>query len=143
MHILFRTCVDETQLCKGKPLCMNKNDLKWCKDVWDLSSPNFTQIVETDGHRKHLKCNKSHQPENFVPSGQDILEEDIGNGLFYNCFNRADEDPFKKIDYNKSGDKVDKSWSDWVRTPCQYAKLERRCLGQKPSQCVSALGGYT
>ena len=122
---------------------MNKNDLKWCKDVWHLSSPNFTQIVQRNDHnRKHSKCNKSHQPENFVPNGQDILEEDIGNGLFYNCFNRADEDPFKKIDHNKSEDKVDKSWSDWMRTPCQNANLERRCLGQKPSQCVGVIGGY-
>ena len=98
---------------------MNKNDLKWCKDVWDLSSPNFTQIVQRNDHnRKHSKCNKSHQPENFVPNGQDILEEDIGNGLFYNCFNRADEDPFKKIAYNQSRDEGDKSWSDWMRIPC-------------------------
>ena len=122
---------------------MNKNDLKWCKDVWDLSSPNFTQIVETDGFsRKHSKCNKSHQPENFVPNGQDILEEDIGNGLYYNCFNRADEDPFKKIYYNQSEDEGAKSWLDWVRTPCQHGDFYRRCLGQKPSQCVYIPGWY-
>ena len=120
---------------------MNKNDLKWCKDVWDLSSPNFTQIVETDGFsRKHSKCNKSHQPENFVPNGQDILEEDIGNGLYYNCFNRADEDSFQKISYNRTEDEGDKSWSDWVRTPCQ--NQFRRCLGRKPSQYVFIPGWY-
>ena len=88
---------------------MNKNDLKWCKDVWDLSSPNFTQIVQLDG-KKHSKCNKSHEPDNFVPNGQDVLEEDIGNGLFYNCFNRADENPFKKID--QSENEGHKSWLD-------------------------------
>ena len=128
-------------MCKGKPLCNNKNDLKWCKDVWDLSSTNFTQIVEIAGGRKHSKCNKSHQPDNFVPNGQDILEEDIGNGLFYNCFNRADEDPFKKSTHNQSEDEGDKSWSDWVRTPCQ-SRSYRRCLGQKPNQCVKMEGGY-
>ena len=140
MHTHFRTCVDETQLCKGKPLCDNKNDLKWCKDVWDLSSPNFTNIYDYLRQQQHSKCNKSHQLENFVPNGQDILEEHRGNGLFYNCFNRADEDP-----YNQSEDEGDKSWSDWVRTPCQIEDvhtLYRRCLGQKPSQCVSISGGY-
>ena len=126
-------------MCKGKPLCENKNDLKWCKDVWDLPSPNFTNINDIDG--KHSKCNKSHQPENFVLNGQDILEKDIGNGLVYNCFNRGDEDPFKKIGYNQSEDEGEKSWSDWVRTPCQD-DYYRRCLGQNPSQCVFAVGGY-
>ena len=136
--ILFRTCVDETQLCMGKPLCENKNDLKWCKDVWDLSSPNFKYIYEVA--KQKSVCNKTHQPENFVPNGQVINTEDIGNGLVYNCFNRADEDPFKKVANNQSEDEVDKSWSDWVRTPC--GEKFRRCLGQKPSQCVFAGGGY-
>ena len=126
-------------MCKGKPLCDNKNDLKWCKDVWDLPSPNFKYILDYD-ERQHYKCNKSHQHENSVPNGQDILAEDIRNGLSYNCFNRADEDPFKKIGYNQSEDEGEKSWSDWVRTPCQYNYL-RRCLGQKPSQCVAIEGG--
>ena len=101
MQILFRTCVDETELCKGKPLCDNKNDLKWCKEVWDLPSPNFKHIVD-DNTRHHYKCNKSQQHENYVPNGQDILAEDIGNGLVYNCFNRADEDTFKKSTYIQS-----------------------------------------
>ena len=119
---------------------MNKNDLKWCKDVWDLPSLNFTQIVLRDG-RRCSKCNKTNQLENSVPNGQDILEDDIGNGLFYNCFNRADEDPFKKIAYNQSEDEGEKSWSDWVGTPCPLP-MYRRCLGQKPSQCVFWPGGY-
>ena len=85
-------------------------------------------------------CNKAHQPENFVPNGQVIYSADIGNGLVYNCFNRADENPFKKIAYNQSEDEGDKSWSDWVRTPCQDDY--RRCLGQKPSQCVNSYGWY-
>ena len=139
MHTLFRTCVDETQLCKGKPLCRNKNDLKWCKDVWELPSSNFTNIVDMN-EEIHSKCIKEHQPENFVPNGQDILAEDIRNGLSYSCFNRADEDPFKKSTHNQSEDEGNKSWSDWVRTPCEY-ESERRCLGQKPSQCVHTNGG--
>ena len=125
----------------GKPLCENKNDLKWCKDVWDLPFLNFTQIVD-DWWRKHSKCNKSHQHENSVPNGQDILAEDFGNSFVYNCFNRADEDPFKKVAHNQSDDEGDKSWSDWVRTPCQYPYKERRCIGQKPSQCVNSYGWY-
>ena len=70
-----------------------------------------------------------------MPNGQDILIGDIGDGFFYNCFNRADENPFKKMDYNESGDEIDKSWSDWMRIPCQNDDF-RRCLGGKPSQCI-------
>ena len=136
---LFRTCVDETQLCKGMPLCENKNDLKWCKDEWKLPSPHFKYIFDYEKIEQHSKCSKSHQFDNFIPNGQDILKEDIGNGLVYNCFNRADEDPFQKIGYNQS--EGDKSWLGWVRTPC-YNIMERRCLGQKPSQCVYIPGGY-
>ena len=127
---------------------MNKNDLKWCKDVWDLPSPNFKNIFDMNGNYNlendygwHSKCNKSHQLENFVPNGQDILENDIGNGLVYNCFNRADEDPFKKVAYNQSEDEGEKSWSDWVTTPC-LSYYMRRCLGQKPSQCVTYTGTF-
>ena len=135
--IIFRTCVDETQLCKGKAMCVNKNDLKWCKDVWELPSLNFTNIVDSN-FKEHFKCTKRDQIENFVPNGQDIFEEDIGNGLFYNCFNRADENPFKKTTYNQS---EDDTWSNLVRTPCQSNNY-RRCLGQKPSQCVYISGRY-
>ena len=116
-------------MCKGKPLCSNKNDLKWCKDVRELPSPNFKHFIEYP-EREHSKCNKSHEDENTIPNGQDILAEDIGNGLVYNCFNRADEDPFKGIFHNQS-------WSDWVKIPC-HPSWFRRCLGQKPSQpCVT------
>ena len=142
MHTLFRTCVDETQLCKGKPLCENRNDLKWCKDEWELTAPNFKHLFDFQNQQQHSKCNKSHQFVNFVPNGQDILAEDIGDGFVYNCFNRADEDPFKKIGYNQSEDEGEKSWSDLVRTPCPGPdNYLRRCLGQKPSQCVAIEGG--
>ena len=125
-------------MCKGKSLCGNRNDLKWCEDAWKLPSPNFTNIVDKRIDKLHSKCIKGHQPENFVPNGQDILFKDIGNGLVYNCFNRADEDPFKKVAYNQS---VDKSWSDLVRTPCQLGQSYRRCLGKNPRQCVGTDGG--
>ena len=121
-------------------MCANKNDLKWCKDVWELPSLNFTNIVDSNG-KEHSKCTKRDEIENFVPNGQDILEKEIGNGLVYNCFNRADEDPFKKVTYNQSEDEGEKSWSDWVTTPCRSYDM-RRCLGQKPSQCVDVSGGY-
>ena len=75
-----------------------------------------------------------------MPNGQDILPGDIGDGLFYNCFNRADENPFKKMSYNESGDEIDKSWSDWMRIPCEDDS--RRCLGWKPSQCVRTYCRY-
>ena len=114
-------------------MCENKNDLKWCKDVWELPSLNFTNIVDSNG-KEHFKCTKRDQIENFVPNGQDILAEDKRDGHFYNCFNRADEDPFKKITYNQS-------WSDWVRSPC-LDDTYRRCLGKNPNQCVHNYGGY-
>ena len=90
----------------------------------------------------HSKCNKTYQLENSVPNGQDILPGDIGDGLLYNCFNRADENPFKKMGYNESGDEIDNSWSDWMRIPCQITNYGRRCLGGKPSQCVISMGRY-
>ena len=122
---------------------MNKNDLKWCKDEWDLSSPNFSHIKDLSTGKFHSKCTKGDQPENFVPNGQDIMEEDKENGHIYNCFNRADEDPFKKIGYNQSEDEGNKSWSDWVGTPCHLIDFPHwRCLGKKPSQCVFTFGGY-
>ena len=140
--ILFRTCVDETKLCKGKPLCGNKNDLKWCKAVWKLPSPNFTNIMNKGSDEIHSKCTKGHQPDNFVPNGQDILSKDIEDGLFYDCFNRADENPFKRAAYNQS---ESKSWSELVRTPCPLdgdgKYLYRRCLGKNPNQCVATDGG--
>ena len=132
---LFRTCVDETQFCNRKPLCGNGNDLKWCKDVWELPSPNFTNIEDKRRDKVHSKCTKGNQPENFVPNGQDIVADNKGDGLFYNCFNRADEDPFRKVAYNQS-------WSDLVRTPCPLGHSYRRCLGRNPSQCVGTDGGY-
>ena len=128
-------------MCKGKPLCLNKNDLKWCKNAWKLPSPNFTNIFAITYGQQHSKCTKGHQFENFVPNGQDILAEDKGDGFFYNCFNRADEDPFKKSSQNQSKDEVDKSWSDWVATSCEIM-YHRRCLGRKPSQCVWTYCGY-
>lgn len=45
--------------------------------------------------QEHSKCTKGDQPKDFVPNGQDVFVKNIGNGLNYNCFNRADEDPFK------------------------------------------------
>ena len=119
---------------------MNKNDLKWCKDVWELPSLNFKHIKNTN-NEQHSKCTKGDQPKDFVPNGQDIREEDKGDGSVYNCFNRADENPYKKIGYNQSEDEINKSWSDWVRTPC-HDKVYRRCLGQKPSQCAFGYGEY-
>ena len=111
-----------------------------------MSSPNFTNIQGYyDVDTTHSKCNKTYQLENSLPNGQDILQEDIGDGLIYNCFNRADENPFKKTGYNESGDEVDKSWSDWMRIPCQNQGPQnhnRRCLGGKPSQCVNSYGRY-
>ena len=104
-----------------------------------MSSPNFTNIH--DYEIVHSKCNKTYQLENSVPNGQDILIKDIGGGQIYNCFNRADENPFKKMGYNESGGEIDQSWSDWMRTPCQLSH-NRRCLGGKPSQCVYSTGRY-
>ena len=97
--------------------------------LWDT-------LYDGKDYGKHSKCNKSHQPENFVHNGQDILKKEIGNGLVYNCFNRADENPFRKVAYNQCEDEGEKSWSDWVTTPCQSFDM-RRCLGQKPQQCVT------
>ena len=96
-----------------------------------MPSPNFTHIVDKNRDEIHSKCAKGHQPDNFVPNGQDILSNDIEDGLVYDCFNRADENPFNQSE--------SKSWSELVRTPCPL-DLYRRCLGKNPNQCVATDG---
>ena len=130
--LLIRSCVDESELCKGVSLCNNKEDLKWCKgtSVWAVPD-NWTALdsVSNDGEESvQAKCTFFNDTD---PTGQWINPEDQMDGNKYHCINRTDENPFSKR--KQSTD--DKTWLDWVNSPCHH-EPDRRCLGDKPNQCV-------
>ena len=124
--LIFSSCVDELEVCKGIPQCSNKEDLKWCKNATSWSLPHKDWI----SLRKLVRCTHPGQPE-YHP-GQWIPSAVKGDGLFQ-CYNRAtaDEDPFS-LDKNKN---AQKTWLELVHTPCDFGWS--RCLGRS-DQCVNA-----
>ena len=128
LSLLIRTCVDETELCKGVPLCDNKEDLKWCKaaSMWTVPG-NWTPMK--DGYvQAREKCTSLNENN---PQGQWIYAKDMTDGIFQ-CINRKDENPFSKQKNVTDGN----SWIESVNYPCDYS-WHRRCLGDKPNECVS------
>ena len=76
----FSTCVDEALLCKGIPLCKNRNDLKACKmhlpnmDIgYTPWQPIFSRFASNDD-LKHPRysCTPIGHPEYIMPFGQTI-----------------------------------------------------------------------
>ena len=132
MCFLFSTCVDEALLCKGIPLCENKNDLKACK--MNLPNMNWTHI-------KYLStCTPIDHPEYKMPFGQTVDNAHIADHSQYNCLNRGDEDPFLIMN-NESNETESKTWRQWLNIPCDKTRL-RRCLGSRPDRCVDASGKH-
>ena len=130
MTNFFRSCIEyEFQLCKGSPLCKNSEDLKWCKNGNDWILPD----VEWVPFPAKYKCTKGNQP------GQWIRQEEKGDGQIYHCLDRGDETPFGKGG-KKNTTEDDMTWTEWMNTPCDKS-YERRCLGQRPDQCVYAGSG--
>ena len=83
----FSTCVDEALLCKGIPLCENKNDLKACgMEIPNMDNWKPIHTLST--------CTPINHPEYIMPFGQTVLNESIADGIQYNCLNRGDENPF-------------------------------------------------
>ena len=126
--LLIRTCVDESELCKGVPLCGNKEDLKWCKaaSMWTVPDNWIPMIYVTNKHQ--IKCTFLNETD---PRGQWIDRADNFDGKNFHCINRADEDPFSK----QKNTTDDNSWLELVNSTCSYS-YKRRCLGDKPTQCV-------
>ena len=126
-------------------MCSNKEDLKWCKNAttWpvpDNWKPLNDPAIEQDGlvDIPLLKCSFLQNDTN--PQGQWFSQ--LTKGRVYNCFNRADENPFSK---EKNGaDNILNNWLQLVKTQCDdrpfWDENERRCLGDRVDSCVDAVG---
>ena len=133
LSLLFRSCVDEWELCKGVPLCNNKMDLKWCKggSMWNVPdnwTPMRVYSYDTGWYDDilQIKCTFDNDTD---PRGQWIHPDDKLEGRYYHCINRTDENPF--LMQKNTTDDI--SWLEWVNSICDY--WQRRCFGDKPNQC--------
>ena len=128
---LFSTCVNEALLCKGIPLCKNKNDLKACK--MNIPTKDWMPIYLLS------TCTTVDHPEYIMPYGQTIdslIDSDFikDNDYFY-CLNRGDTNPFLITNSENN-----ETWTQLVNLPCKYD--ERKCLGSRPDVCVVTSGTY-
>ena len=153
--LFFSSCIDESQLCRGKGLCTNNEDLEWCQNgqkiltnveneslpyenSWspisyysECSRPNSKSTQTERSIEKKPYANK------LLSSHQQIETAKKGDGLAYHCFNRADETPFHGAIINNSGEKKTKTWVDLVNEPCEAE--ERRCLGKGVTEeCIDS-----
>ena len=134
VSFLFSTCVDEALLCRGIPLCENKNDLKACK----MNLPNMDWI-EIDSFPT---CKPVDHPDYIMPYGQKINSKLISDDDQFYCLNRGDKNPF--LVTNSESNETDddsKTWIQWVNTPCENW-YDRRCLGLRPDKCVDSVRKY-
>ena len=128
--------MDESQLCKGRALCSKKNDLRWCKN----SNAANMELFPTQGYMKdHVKC--------LVPNSNDtnansqwIKEVQRNDSQVFHCLNRGDENPFGQVN-GTDGYGNNKNWQELVEKQCK-SKYGRRCLGDRPDQCISATSKY-
>ena len=132
-----RSCVDENQICKGIPLCDNKNDLKWCKNATFWHEPaDWKPMV------KRSACSLTSQTDGVVPHSQLVKTFLVDDGT-YHCLNRADEHIFSEKRQNDTNNGTD--WLQSVTTPCDldvFGDGWRRCLGRNPDQCVWVYSKY-
>ena len=115
------------------PLCDNKEDLKWCKAASNWTVPdNWTPMNMYDPYSYDVVVPKRCTTLNDTdPRGQWINPEDMTDGIFQ-CINRKDENPFSKQKNVTDGN----SWIELVNSTCGLHLRQRRCLGDKPTQCV-------
>ena len=125
----------ETKVCRGVPLCPNYLDLKWCKNASLWNEPAGWEPLD-----ERFLCRNELQLNGTKHNGQWIKSNEARNGLFYNCLNRMDEDPFVKIKKeNATVSSNKKTWLQLVNTPCEkdaFGDPKRRCLGNTPDVCV-------
>ena len=112
-------------------------DLKWCRSsdapAIDNDWKSDDRYDKTSVNKKRtLSCNTSVRK----PQGQQIEEKDLEDRFVFDCFNRKDETPFLSTKRNE------KTWLDWVNTPCEDEEKERRCLGERPDDCIDSLGEW-
>jgi hypothetical protein len=122
----------------GVPLCSNKNDLKVCKLNLPEMDPNWNIWNPIQTMTPHETCNSIIHPEYVLPFNQRIDKRLKSDGSQYNCFNRGDENPFHVTNGKINGSEVEKTWLQWINTPCDSVFIEdRRCLGSRPDHCVA------
>ena len=129
---LFSTCVDETLLCKGIPLCENKNDLKACK--MNLPSMDWNPIYLLSTCTPDMLID---HPKYIMPYGQTIVSKLIADNSHFYCLNRGDTNPF----LSNGADVDSKTWTQWVNTDCNEDTF-RRCLGLRPDICIDPISKY-
>ena len=96
--------------------------------MWTVPD-NWTPIAITGGYAERVQKQCTTLNET-TPQGQWIYPEDMTDGIFQ-CINRKDENPFSKQRNVMNGS----SWIELVNSACDYSD-ERRCFGDKPTQCV-------
>ena len=140
-NLFFSSCVDETKLCMGTPLCKNKNDLKLCKNAtsWNLANADWKPIVFFS------ICPMMPQKNEITSFGQQIKVDQMEDAIEFNCLNRADENPFMIKKQLENNETEVNSWLQLVNKPCSeddiifpFSSYFRRCLGVLPKQCIGA-----
>jgi hypothetical protein len=96
----------------------------------------------TPFHEEYSKCPLIGQSGFTGLYSQHIQKVSMNDSKMYQCVNRGDESPFS-LD-----DKETDDWLELVTEPCPAQPIiwewnapltHRRCLGQRPDQCVDAL----
>ena len=136
----IRSCIDETQLCKGYDLCPDQKDQKFCQNAtsWGLTDANWKPI-SNQFSGSLLSCDyldeQGDKQKNL--QGQQINSPYVNDNRFFNCWNRKDEQPFDVAKTtNGTNDGNQKTWLDNVEKRCEQGPSYRRCLGDRADQCV-------
>ena len=133
-------------LCKGTPICPDMRDLKWCKNKinWNISDANSIPSPTPGPLLGHIKCILQKDSTNTkANNGQWIQKKNKGDGMVFHCLNRGDENPFSENKRkNATEEKSKETWMELVNMPCDDGKKYRRCLGNRPDQCVDSIGKF-
>ena len=79
--IFIRTCVDETKICQGLPLCSNHNDIKYCNaTLWNQTSTTKWKPLAVNLYQR---LSFSYQ---LIPKYDEIFLGNSPNYLIHTCF---------------------------------------------------------
>ena len=160
--MFFSSCVDESQLCRGRGLCTNNEDLEWCqngqriltsvedenlpyKNSWEpISKYSECTLPNSEPTQTEISIEKKPYANKLLSSHQQIETAKKGDGLAYHCFNRADETPFHKAINTDALEEIEKNWTGLVNTPCPPHGVssnripnDRRCFGKAVTEeCI-------
>ena len=144
-YVMFfiRSCIDESQLCKGSALCPNKKDLKYCQNAISLGLTYADwKPIYSSSTGDFVSCNHLGQHEQKNLQGQQINHLNVSDNRF-TCWNRKDERPFDIAKTtNETNDGNQKTWLENVEKPCKQGSEYRRCLGDRTDQCVDSASKF-